>query len=64
MLHAYFDELRDEKTTLPNGSPLPDLFDFSKEERMSTEEAIMDSLIPEWYREKQKEAERLAKLQR
>ena len=26
----YFDELRDQNTRLPNGSSLPDLFDFTK----------------------------------
>jgi glycogen synthase kinase 3 beta len=25
----YFDELRDPKTRLPNGMPLPDLFNFT-----------------------------------
>lgn len=29
MVHSYFDELKKEGTTLPNGSPLPDLFDFN-----------------------------------
>jgi glycogen synthase kinase 3 beta len=28
--HAFFDELRDIKTRLPNGNPLPDLFNFTK----------------------------------
>jgi glycogen synthase kinase 3 beta len=26
---SYFDELRDPKTRLPNGMPLPDLFNFT-----------------------------------
>ena len=26
--HPFFDELRDEKTRLPNGMALPELFDF------------------------------------
>ena len=30
--HPFFDELRDENTRLPNGMPLPELFDFQKEE--------------------------------
>lgn len=30
--HAFFDELRDERTRLPNGNPLPPLFDFTSHE--------------------------------
>jgi glycogen synthase kinase 3 beta len=36
LLHPFFDELRDKNTKLPNGNPLPDLFDFSREEITST----------------------------
>ena len=32
--HSFFDELRQEGTTLPNGNPLPELFDFTKDELM------------------------------
>jgi len=32
LTHAFFDELRDKNTKLPNGGPLTDLFDFTKEE--------------------------------
>jgi len=32
LLDPYFDELRDENTRLPNGQPLPALFNFTKEE--------------------------------
>lgn len=32
LAHPFFDELRDPKTSLPNGNPLPPLFDFTKEE--------------------------------
>jgi len=28
LLHPFFDELRDKNTKLPNGNPLPDLFEF------------------------------------
>ena len=52
MLHSYFDVLRDKDTTLPNKAPLPDLFNFTKEERVVAEEATIDSLIPDWYKEK------------
>jgi len=30
LLHPWFDELRDQKTKLPNGNKLPDLFDFTE----------------------------------
>lgn len=30
LLHPFFDDLRDKFTKLPNGTPLPNLFDFSK----------------------------------
>lgn len=32
LLDPYFDELRDPNTRLPNGQPLPDLFNFTQEE--------------------------------
>eukprot|EP00043_Microstomoeca_roanoka_P016448 m.168039 g.168039 ORF g.168039 m.168039 type:complete len:389 (-) comp16463_c0_seq1:307-1473(-) len=32
LTHPFFDELRDPKTVLPNGNPLPPLFDFTPEE--------------------------------
>jgi len=43
--HAFFDELRDPNTKLPNGRDLPTLFDFSAEEmRMGGD--LMRKLIP------------------
>ena len=33
MKHTFFDELREETTKLPGGVELPELFDFSFEER-------------------------------
>jgi glycogen synthase kinase 3 beta len=32
LLDPYFDELRDPNTRLPNGQPLPDLFNFTVDE--------------------------------
>jgi hypothetical protein len=33
LAHPFFDDLRNEKTRLPDGSPLPDfIFDFTEEE--------------------------------
>lgn len=48
LLHPFFDELRDPETRLPNGQPLPNLFDFSSEERAAAPE-IIERLVPEWY---------------
>jgi glycogen synthase kinase 3 beta len=30
LLGSYFDELRDPNTRLPNGMPMPDLFNFTQ----------------------------------
>ena len=30
LLHPFFDELREKKTKLPNGDPLPELLNFTK----------------------------------
>ncbi|KAL7546916.1 hypothetical protein ACHAWF_010242 [Thalassiosira exigua] len=43
--HAFFDELRDERTRLPNGNALPPLFDFTRHELSSTPE-LLGKLIP------------------
>ena len=49
--HAFFDELRDEKTTLPMGKPLPPLFDFTAHE-MNTRQEILEKLIPPHIKDK------------
>ena len=49
LLHPFFDELREQKTVLPNGDKMIDLFDFSREEIASTSPEIMEQLIPKWY---------------
>lgn len=38
--HSFFDELRDEKTVLPSGKPLPPLFDFTTHELNSRPEIV------------------------
>lgn len=38
--HAFFDELREERTRLPNGNTLPPLFDFTHHELASSEELL------------------------
>lgn len=45
LAHPYFDELRDPNTVLPNGRPLPELFDFSQKE-LSYDPSLVDKLIP------------------
>ena len=42
LLHPFFDELRERATKLPNGNPLSELFDFSKEEVTSTPPEIIE----------------------
>ena len=58
MAHQFFDELRQEGTTLPNGGQLPELFDFGKEEIMEAPEEVMEKLIPEWYQIQMEKKER------
>ena len=50
LCHPFFDELRDESTKLPNGSALPELFNFTQEEKSSTTPEVIAKLTPEWYR--------------
>ena len=50
LVHPFFNELRKEGTTLPNGNPLPDLFNFTKEELDKVDADKQAMLIPEWYR--------------
>ena len=38
--HAFFDELRDERTRLPNGNVLPPVFDFTHHELASSPELL------------------------
>jgi glycogen synthase kinase 3 beta len=49
LLHPFFDELRDEKTLLPNGKPLPDLFNFSPEE-VKLDPQAAEKATPSWYK--------------
>ena len=45
LLDPYFNELRDQNTKLPNGQPLPDLFNF-------TERKLLSSLLTPFSRNK------------
>jgi serine/threonine protein kinase len=49
LLHSFFDELREEGCKLPNGNPLPDLFNFTKEEKSTTTAEVIEQLTPPWY---------------
>lgn len=44
--HPFFDELRDPKLRLPNGRPLPPIFDFTAEELRTGGPELIGSLIP------------------
>jgi glycogen synthase kinase 3 beta len=47
LAHPFFDELRDPATRLPNGKPLPPLFNLSHEEfAMAEERQLVDRVIP------------------
>lgn len=47
LAHPFFDELRDPKTKLPNGKPLPNLFDFTAGElRMLSDPNLKNKIIP------------------
>jgi glycogen synthase kinase 3 beta len=50
LLHPFFDQLRDETCRLPNGDPLPDLFNWSQEEVNSATPDLVQRLTPSWYR--------------
>jgi len=50
LAHKFFDDLRQEGARLPSGSPMPDLFNFAKEEIKLAGPEIMKKLSPSWYR--------------
>jgi len=52
LAHSFFDELRDENTRIPNGNALPDLFDFTEEEKKAGGTQLIDSLVPTWYKKR------------
>ncbi|CAI9292212.1 shaggy-related protein kinase epsilon isoform X1 [Lactuca sativa] len=45
--HPFFDNLRDPTTTLPNGDPLPPLFNFTPQELAHASPELLQRLIPE-----------------
>lgn len=46
--HTFFDELRLEGTRLPNGDPLPPLFDFTAHE-LEAKPALLEKVSLVWY---------------
>ncbi|CAK9161786.1 unnamed protein product [Ilex paraguariensis] len=49
-IHPFFDELRDPNTRLPNGRPLPPLFNFKPQELKGSSLELLSNLIPEHAR--------------
>jgi len=49
-VHPFFDELRDPNCHLPNGRPLPPLFNFKPQELKGATPDILQRLIPEHVR--------------
>eukprot|EP01018_Ginkgo_biloba_P032461 Gb_28806 [translate_table: standard] len=49
-VHPFFDELRDPNTRLPNGRPLPPLFNFKPQELKGASPELIQRLIPEHAR--------------
>ncbi|KAF5181105.1 Shaggy-related protein kinase [Thalictrum thalictroides] len=45
--HPFFDDLRDPNLHLPNGRPLPPLFDFTPEELAGASPELLQRLVPE-----------------
>ena len=47
--HPFFDELRDQSSVLPNGQPLPSLFNWTAEESECMGDDLMRHLTPVWF---------------
>lgn len=50
LVHPFFDELREPNTRLPNGRPLPPLFNFKTNELRGVPSEMLQKLIPEHAR--------------
>jgi len=50
LTHEFFDELRNQKSRLPNGNEILNLFNFTKEELDLCSPTMLDKLIPAWAR--------------
>ncbi|KAF8757469.1 hypothetical protein HU200_010993 [Digitaria exilis] len=49
-MHPFFDDLRDPNTRLPNGRPLPPLFNFRSQELKGVPPEVVERLVPEHAR--------------
>ncbi|KOM38275.1 hypothetical protein LR48_Vigan03g165700 [Vigna angularis] len=49
-VHPFFDELRDHNTRLPNGRPMPPLFNFKPQELKGVTLELLCKLVPEHAR--------------
>ena len=50
LAHPFFDELREPGLKLPNGRPLPPLFNFTEKElKLIEQKGLTKKLIPSWY---------------
>lgn len=50
LAHPFFDELREPGLKLPNGRPLPPLFNFTdKELKLIEAKGLTKKLVPSWY---------------
>ncbi|XP_069148980.1 shaggy-related protein kinase kappa isoform X2 [Solanum lycopersicum] len=49
-IHPFFDELRDPNTRLPNGRPLPPLYNFKPQELTGIPTVTLQRLVPEHAR--------------
>jgi len=49
LLHPFFNELRDPNTRLLNGTPLPELFNWTQQELTFLPPDLVARLTPEWY---------------
>ncbi|CAI5999578.1 unnamed protein product [Closterium sp. NIES-65] len=50
LVHPFFDEIKDPNTRLPNGKPLPPLFNFKKEEFKGVPIELVRRIVPEHTR--------------
>ncbi|CAI5966840.1 unnamed protein product [Closterium sp. NIES-65] len=50
LVHPFFDEIKDPNTRLPNGKPLPPLFNFKKEEFKGVPIDLVRRIVPEHTR--------------
>lgn len=56
LAHPFFDPLRQPGCRLPEGSPLPNIFDFSEEELHFMSPRTRLKVVPEWLRNTRQDA--------